>query len=145
VSALRILVTLDFAKPDKILFDLINSLATHSDVEVTLLQVISWRNELAVRETRDSVCSQVRRELLGIERRFLSPGVESRATVRISSLWEGVSAEARRIQADWIVVTSDALPGAGAPLRASQVAAAEAHTRVRNSARETGPVQLVGS
>jgi nucleotide-binding universal stress UspA family protein len=110
VKALSLLLPLDVENCPSEVFSMINGLAAQLEVTVTLLRVVD--DTAPESRPQDDLCRDAMKDLLRLERQFLSPHVDSRASIRVGSPWEEICAEAKQTGADWIILAARQLPAA---------------------------------
>jgi nucleotide-binding universal stress UspA family protein len=110
MKTLSLLLPLGVENCPSEVFSMINGLAVQLDVTVTLLRVVN--DTTPETRTQDDLCRDAMKDLLRLERRFLSPHVDSRASIRIGSPWEEICAEAKQTGVDWIILAARQLPAA---------------------------------
>jgi len=104
----NILVPINLAKCPLEIFSWINTFG--SDCTVTMLHVINLNLFAPPANLIHELCREAERRLESLERKFLDPEVNSRVCVRAEGLAEGILAEAKKIEAGLIVLTSRSKP-----------------------------------
>src|SRR5690349_5392253 len=98
MGALSLLIPTGLTEIDDDVLAAISGAAKAGEVSVTLLHVVSDKQQGAA-------CEEARRALLALERRYLNRKIESRVSVRCGEPLAEILAEAQRIQADAILVS----------------------------------------
>ncbi len=106
----NILLPLDIAMCPLEVFPLVNGFGRDLNVTVTLLHVVTLNLLMPRSGLIDDLCREAEHHLEGLEKKFFNRRLDTRMCIRIGKLVVEILAEAEKIHADWIILTSFAEP-----------------------------------